>query len=86
MLLSIFGVFCAAELFRDVQPLVQSALDGYNVSILAYGQTHSGKTHTMVALSLSLSFVCDLFLSMYVMHSLCCLHIYTCMKMCCLAS
>lgn len=36
-----------AELFRDVQPLVQSALDGYNVSILAYGQTHSGKTHTM---------------------------------------
>ncbi|KAG6702704.1 hypothetical protein I3842_07G048500 [Carya illinoinensis] len=36
-----------AELFRDVQPLVQSALDGYNVSIFAYGQTHSGKTHTM---------------------------------------
>lgn len=41
----------AAELFSDVQPLVQSALDGYNVSIFAYGQTHSGKTHTMVALS-----------------------------------
>ncbi|KAL6222839.1 hypothetical protein ACLB2K_006229 [Fragaria x ananassa] len=36
-----------AELFRDVQPLVQSALDGYNVSIYAYGQTNSGKTHTM---------------------------------------
>ncbi|XP_061356773.1 kinesin-like protein KIN-14B isoform X3 [Gastrolobium bilobum] len=36
-----------AELFTDVQPLVQSALDGYNVSIFAYGQTHSGKTHTM---------------------------------------
>ncbi|XP_068466080.1 kinesin-like protein KIN-14B isoform X2 [Phaseolus vulgaris] len=36
-----------AELFSDVQPLVQSALDGYNVSILAYGQTLSGKTHTM---------------------------------------
>ncbi|XP_028754551.1 kinesin-like protein KIN-14B [Neltuma alba] len=36
-----------AELFNDVQPLVQSALDGYNVSIFAYGQTHSGKTHTM---------------------------------------
>ncbi|GAV88283.1 Kinesin domain-containing protein [Cephalotus follicularis] len=44
-----------AELFTDVQPLVQSALDGYNVSIFAYGQTHSGKTHTMVVLSLSLS-------------------------------
>lgn len=36
-----------AELFSDVQTLVQSALDGYNVSIFAYGQTHSGKTHTM---------------------------------------
>ncbi|XP_065873020.1 kinesin-like protein KIN-14B isoform X2 [Euphorbia lathyris] len=36
-----------AELFNDVQPFVQSALDGYNVSIFAYGQTHSGKTHTM---------------------------------------
>lgn len=35
------------ELFHDVQPLVQSALDGYNVSIFAYGQTRSGKTHTM---------------------------------------
>ncbi|PON84753.1 Kinesin-like protein Kca1/Kca [Trema orientale] len=36
-----------AELFNDVQPLVQSALDGYNISIFAYGVTHSGKTHTM---------------------------------------
>ncbi|XP_019445395.1 PREDICTED: kinesin-like protein KIN-14B [Lupinus angustifolius] len=35
------------ELFSDVQPMVQSALDGYNVSLFAYGQTHSGKTHTM---------------------------------------
>jgi len=32
-------------------------LDGYNVSILAYGQTLSGKTHTMVAFFLLL-FVC----------------------------
>ncbi|XP_027179073.1 kinesin-like protein KIN-14B [Coffea eugenioides] len=36
-----------AELFADVQPFVQSAFDGYNVSIFAYGQTQSGKTHTM---------------------------------------
>lgn len=35
------------EFFHDVQPFVQSALDGYNVSIFAYGQNHSGKTHTM---------------------------------------
>ena len=54
-----FCVLFAAELFSDVQPLVQSALDGYNVSIFAYGQTHSGKTHTMVALSFFHSvFVC----------------------------
>ncbi|KAL8143465.1 hypothetical protein V2J09_016497 [Rumex salicifolius] len=36
-----------AELFNDVQPFVQSALDGYNVSVFAYGQSHSGKTYTM---------------------------------------
>ncbi|KAI5669764.1 hypothetical protein M9H77_19617 [Catharanthus roseus] len=36
-----------AELFNDIQPFVQSAFDGYNVSVFAYGQTCSGKTHTM---------------------------------------
>lgn len=40
-----------AELFSDVQPFVQSALDGYNVSVFAYGQIQSGKTHTMVGSS-----------------------------------
>jgi len=35
------------DFFQDLQPLVQSALDGYNVSIFSYGQTGSGKTHTM---------------------------------------
>lgn len=31
-----------------VKPIVESVLDGYNGSIMAYGQTSSGKTHTML--------------------------------------
>ncbi|KAL9234938.1 hypothetical protein vseg_009749 [Gypsophila vaccaria] len=36
-----------AEVYLDMQPLVRSCLDGYNVCIFAYGQTGSGKTFTM---------------------------------------
>ncbi|XP_050223813.1 kinesin-like protein KIN-14U isoform X2 [Mercurialis annua] len=35
------------EIFIDVEPILRSALDGYNVCIFAYGQTGTGKTHTM---------------------------------------
>jgi len=35
------------EVFADCRELVQSAVDGYNVTIFAYGQTGAGKTHTM---------------------------------------
>ena len=32
---------------EDVKPMVMNALKGYNVTILAYGQTSSGKTYTI---------------------------------------
>ncbi|CAD7949464.1 unnamed protein product [Amoebophrya sp. A120] len=36
-----------ADVFEDSQDLIQSAFDGYNVTIFAYGQTGAGKTFTM---------------------------------------
>eukprot|EP00897_Mesotaenium_endlicherianum_P004170 jgi/Mesen1/3781/ME000205S03043 len=36
-----------AHLFQDIQPFVQAVLDGYNACVIAYGQTGTGKTHTM---------------------------------------
>uniref|UniRef100_A0A0E0MI25 Kinesin motor domain-containing protein n=1 Tax=Oryza punctata TaxID=4537 RepID=A0A0E0MI25_ORYPU len=39
--------FTFNRVFADMQPLIRSVLDGYNVCIFAYGQTGSGKTFTM---------------------------------------
>ncbi|XP_045064586.1 kinesin-like protein KIFC3 isoform X8 [Coregonus clupeaformis] len=35
------------QVFQEVQSLVTSCIDGFNVCIFAYGQTGSGKTYTM---------------------------------------
>lgn len=47
------GVFTPGtqdEIFEDCKDLVQSAVDGYNVTIFAYGQTGAGKTFTMAGI------------------------------------
>ncbi|KAK5714351.1 kinesin-like nuclear fusion protein [Elasticomyces elasticus] len=44
----VFGPATAnKEVFQGCQDLIQSVVDGYNVSILSYGQTGSGKTFGM---------------------------------------
>jgi hypothetical protein len=37
-----------ADVFRDTKHLIMSVLDGFNVCILAYGQTGAGKSYTMI--------------------------------------
>jgi kinesin family protein C1 len=36
------------DVWEAAEPLVQSAVDGFNVTLFAYGQTGSGKTYTML--------------------------------------
>jgi kinesin family protein C2/C3 len=37
----------AADMFKDTTPVVESALDGYNICIFAYEYTKIGKTFTI---------------------------------------
>ena len=36
------------QVFDDTKPIITSCVDGYNVCIIAYGQTGAGKTYTMM--------------------------------------
>lgn len=37
------------EVYQEVvSPLIEEVLAGYNCTVFAYGQTGTGKTHTMV--------------------------------------
>ena len=36
------------DVWEGAEPLVQSCVDGFHVCMFAYGQTSSGKTHTMI--------------------------------------
>ncbi|KAF9583360.1 kinesin-like nuclear fusion protein, partial [Lunasporangiospora selenospora] len=45
----VFGPQSAQQdIYEEIQPLVQSALDGANTCVFMYGQKGSGKTHTLV--------------------------------------
>ena len=36
------------SVFASVRPLVESVINGYNATVMAYGSTGSGKTHTIM--------------------------------------
>jgi len=46
------------EVYDELHELVQSAFDGYNITVFAYGQTGSGKTFTMYGPKDNLGCVC----------------------------
>lgn len=48
------------QVFQEVQSLVTSCIDGFNICIFAYGQTGSGKTYTMEVCNMFPNFTLEL--------------------------
>lgn len=46
------GASTQTDVFRLIAPLVHAAVAGYNCTVFAYGQTGTGKTHTMLGMDL----------------------------------
>lgn len=40
-----------AEVYASTRPFIKAALEGYNSTIFAYGQTGTGKTHTILGVN-----------------------------------
>jgi len=40
------------DVFALVEPLLDAAIEGYNATVFAYGQTGTGKTHTMLGVDM----------------------------------
>lgn len=40
------------EVFHSVLPLIKASIGGYNTTVAAYGQTGTGKTHTMLGVDM----------------------------------
>ena len=36
-----------ADVYREVAPLIDKSIEGFNCTVFAYGQTGTGKTHTI---------------------------------------
>ena len=46
--INIYANKFSMQVFDDTKPIITSCVDGYNVCIIAYGQTGAGKTYTMM--------------------------------------
>ena len=63
-----------SDVYGQVKNFVQSALDGYNVSLLAYGQTGAGKTHSMLGGMSHINESCNMSMSLVICKYVVCMN------------